>query len=210
MGLWHQVVFREDGTASALPDWSSPPRRAPIRLRAAREGGLVPEERGKHRVIVIAELEYLLSAHGVALSASERRGPESSLPPDLVSVINGFRAEGLTSEAAYDKVAADRHVDPDYVRRRYLASRRRYPPTPLRTGARPLAEEPHGLDLLIWIKRIQSAEGVSFPMAARYAAEVRGWSPEKLVCKLEQFVCQLERDGRSDTDGNGHPTISRE
>ncbi len=180
-----QVAFRKDGTATAWSDWSETPRRAVIRFNPARDGGLIPKDRGKRREAVIDELGYLLDAHGVSLSARERPGPQSKLPADdVVAAVDRLRSEGHSFTAAYAKIAEEQHFAPTYVKRQYLAGRKGRHLKPSQAESEPRTDGPLGPDLLEWIRQVQSASGVSFSTACGEVAAVMAWTPEQLSDRL--------------------------
>jgi hypothetical protein len=132
-GINHQIVVREDGTATADETFSGTPRRGPVRFRQTPDGQIVPVDRGERRSKDLQTFGPIIDAVGPnrpelpgairGVAASQRRGrrPGRQLDPgEARRRVARYRELGQTLEAAWKAVGDDLGWSAETVRKAYF------------------------------------------------------------------------------------------
>jgi hypothetical protein len=117
MGLHHSIAFREDGTGTACYGWSKTARQTHARLRTSRDGGVVPEERGRRRGEIVRDLSGMFR-----MVESDRRGPKSGqmVPSALVRAeVDERVARGATKATVFRDLAEEMGWSAETIKRHY-------------------------------------------------------------------------------------------
>jgi hypothetical protein len=186
MGMDHAVVKREDGSATAISRRGNTLRRTFIRLKKARNGGLVSVQRGEHRKLIEHELGPVLAAHWIELVKAETRGlipPESN--EEIVQYVENLRSRGLRPRDAFRKLASHLSVSEKHAQNTFYKARRSLKNTMINEGHDFDDSLLVGPNLLELVRRLSRSWRITEGEAARIVSEDFGWDKAEYTSRVQ-------------------------
>lgn len=115
-GASHGLVHREDGTGSAWWNWADRPLKGPVHFRKARNGRMLPKDRGKRRRMILTDLAWL---HRDSLAVRDPRGPVPVPPSVVTAAVSRHRDARRSIEDACNDAAPEVGLSADRVKKVY-------------------------------------------------------------------------------------------